>query len=92
MLGRANLSRHTLRRGEAAVAEGDTCATVRELYDAYARRDFDCVAALIHDDIDWVIYQPVGVFPFAGARSGRAAGAVGDGTSRGHHGGSTLSR
>ena len=55
------------------MAEGDTRATVRELYDAYGRRDFDRVAALIHDDIDWVIYQPVGVFPFAGARSGRTA-------------------
>ena len=48
-------------------------ATVRDLYDAYARRDFARVAALIHDDIDWIIYAPVTVFPFAGARHGRAA-------------------
>jgi ketosteroid isomerase-like protein len=51
----------------------DTRATVRDLYDAYERRDFDRVAALIHDDIDWVIYAPVGIFPFAGPRRGRAA-------------------
>ena len=51
----------------------DTRATVRELYDAYERRDFERVAAFIHDDIDWVIYAPVGVFPFAGPRRGRAA-------------------
>ena len=50
-----------------------TRAVVRDLYDAYARRDFDRVAALIHDDIDWVIYAPMQVFPFAGARKGRVA-------------------
>jgi ketosteroid isomerase-like protein len=55
------------------VSEGGTRATVRELYDAYGRRDFERVAALIHDDIDWVIYAPMSVFPFAGPRRGRAA-------------------
>jgi ketosteroid isomerase-like protein len=33
----------------------------------------DSVAALLHDDIDWVIYSPIDVFPFAGQRLGRAA-------------------
>lgn len=51
----------------------DTRATVEELYDAYERRDGDRIAALVHDDIDWVIYAPVSVFPFAGPRQGRAA-------------------
>ena len=50
-----------------------TRAIVNELYDAYERRDFDRVASLIHDDIDWVIYGPVEIFPFAGARQGRVA-------------------
>ncbi len=50
-----------------------TRASVRELYDAYGRRDFERVGALIHDDIDWMIYAPVSVFPFAGPRRGRAA-------------------
>jgi ketosteroid isomerase-like protein len=59
--------------GEAALPDGDTRATVRELYDAYARRDFERVAALIHDDIDWVMYAPVAVFTFAGPRRGRKA-------------------
>jgi ketosteroid isomerase-like protein len=53
------------------VAESVSHATVHKLYDAYERRDFERVAALIHDDIDWVIYAPVGVFPFAGPRRGR---------------------
>ena len=50
-----------------------TRKAVRDLYDAYGRRDFDRVAAFIHDDIDWVLYAPVSVFPFAGPRRGRAA-------------------
>jgi len=55
------------------VTESATRAAVRDLYDAYARRDFARVAALIHDDVDWIIYAPVSVFPFAGPRRGRAA-------------------
>ena len=55
------------------MSEGDTRAIVREFYDAYGRRDFERVAALIHDDIDWVIYAPMSVFAFAGPRQGRAA-------------------
>lgn len=57
-----------------------TRAAVRELYDAYARRDFGRVAELLHDDIDWIIYGPVQIFPFEGARQGKAAvlAALGD--------------
>jgi ketosteroid isomerase-like protein len=59
--------------GDESVSENGTRAIVRELYDAYSRRDFERVAALIHDDIDWIIYAPMSVFPFAGPRHGRAA-------------------
>jgi ketosteroid isomerase-like protein len=59
--------------GDESVSENGTRAIVRELYDAYSRRDFERVAALIHDDIDWIIYAPMWVFPFAGPRHGRAA-------------------
>jgi len=55
------------------VNDSETRAVVGELYDAYRRRDFDRVAALIHDHIDWVIYAPMSVFAFAGPRRGRAA-------------------
>ena len=55
------------------MAESDTRAVVRELYDAYERRDFARVAGFLHPDIDWVIYGPVAIFPFAGPRKGRAA-------------------
>lgn len=55
------------------MSQGGTRDNVRELYDAYARRDFERVAAFIHDDIEWMIYGPVSAFPFAGPRHGRAA-------------------
>lgn len=55
------------------MVEPSTRAIVEDLYAAYARRDFDRVAALIHDDIDWVIYGPMQIFPFAGARRGKVA-------------------
>src|SRR5450756_409610 len=61
------------RLEDESVSENGTRAIVRELYDAYGRRDFERVAALIHDDIDWIIYAPMLVFPFAGPRHGRAA-------------------
>lgn len=57
----------------AAVSENATRATVDELYDAYRRRDVERFAALLHDDIDWIIYGPIDVFPFVGLRRGRAA-------------------
>ena len=43
------------------------------LYDAYERRDFERFAGMIHVDIDWIIYGPVSLFPFAGPRRGRTA-------------------
>jgi ketosteroid isomerase-like protein len=55
------------------MADDGTRAIVHDLYDAYGRRDFERVAALIHEDIDWTIYGPIQLFPFAGQRRGRAA-------------------
>ena len=51
----------------------DTRATVTELYKAYRAGNVDGVAALIHDDIDWVIHGPARIFPFEGPRHGKAA-------------------
>ena len=55
------------------MSEETTRAVVTDLYAAYGRRDFDRVAELIDDDIDWIIYGPMQVFPFAGHRHGKAA-------------------
>jgi ketosteroid isomerase-like protein len=58
---------------ERGVADEDTRALVRALYTAYAAGDRVRVAALIDDDIDWIIYGPVQVFAFVGARHGKTA-------------------
>jgi ketosteroid isomerase-like protein len=55
------------------MTEQDTRSVVRDLYQAYANRNAERVAALIHDDIDWVIYGPVQIFPFQGPRHGKSA-------------------
>jgi ketosteroid isomerase-like protein len=49
-----------------------TRTLVRDLYSAYARGDSDRIAALIGDDIDWIIHGPMQVFPFVGPRQGKA--------------------
>jgi ketosteroid isomerase-like protein len=55
------------------VSESETRAAVNELYDAYRRGDGQRIAEMVHEDIDWVIYGPIEIFPFAGLRRGRAA-------------------
>jgi ketosteroid isomerase-like protein len=55
------------------VNERSTRAIVEDIYASYARRDFDRVAALIHEDVDWIIYGPMQIFPFVGARRGKTA-------------------
>ncbi len=49
----------------------DTRATIIELHDAYRNGDVERVAAVIHDDIDWIIHGPVRIFPFEGPRRGK---------------------
>jgi ketosteroid isomerase-like protein len=46
----------------------DTRALVTDLYAAYGRRDYNRVA-----ELDWIIYGPMKIFPFAGHRRGKAA-------------------
>ncbi len=55
------------------MSESETRAAVNELYDAYRRGDGQRIAEMVHEDIDWVIYGPIEIFPFAGLRRGRAA-------------------
>lgn len=55
------------------MSESETRATVNELYAAYRRADVQRIAEMVHEDIDWVIYGPIEIFPFAGLRRGRAA-------------------
>ena len=55
------------------MAEPSTRSAVQELYAAYRRGDRDRVASLIDEDVDWIIYGPVEVFPFTGHRQGKSA-------------------
>lgn len=55
------------------MSEKSTRDFIAALFDAHRRRDLDGFAALIHDDIDWIIHGPIEVFPFAGLRRGRPA-------------------
>lgn len=55
------------------MSESDTREAVSALFDTVRQRDFGRFAALIHDDIDWIIHGPIEVFPFAGLRRGRPA-------------------
>jgi len=45
----------------------------RALHRALNERQYADVEALIDDDIDWAIYGPIDMFPFFGARRGKAA-------------------
>src|SRR6201746_322848 len=45
----------------------------RALHRAINERQRDDLEALIDDDVDWAIYGPIDMFPFLGARRGKAA-------------------
>ena len=45
----------------------------RALHRAINERQNEDLAALIDDDVDWAIYGPIDMFPFFGARRGKAA-------------------
>lgn len=49
-----------------------TRQVVDAFYDAYTTGDRDKLAALLHDDVDWLISGPVSVLQFAGCRHGKA--------------------
>ena len=45
----------------------------RALHRAINDRQHEDLEALIDDDIDWAVYGPIDMFPFFGARHGKAA-------------------
>jgi len=45
----------------------------RALHRALNERHYEDLAAVIDDDVDWAIYGPIDMFPFFGARHGKAA-------------------
>ena len=55
------------------MTDDETRALVMDMYQAYREGNGQRVAEIIDDDIDWVIFGPVAVFPFEGARKGKPA-------------------
>jgi ketosteroid isomerase-like protein len=49
-----------------------TRAALEAIIAAFLSGDSERLAALYHDDVDWIFHAPVSVFPFAGARRGKA--------------------
>ena len=45
----------------------------RALHRAINERQFEDLDTLIDEDVDWAIYGPIDMFPFLGARRGKAA-------------------
>ena len=45
----------------------------RALHRAINERRYEDLEAVIDDDVDWAIYGPIDMFPFLGARRGKAA-------------------
>ncbi|MBS0245906.1 MAG: nuclear transport factor 2 family protein [Proteobacteria bacterium] len=50
-----------------------TRAALEDLVDAFQCGDHERLAARYHDDIDWLLYAPMSIFPFAGVRRGKSA-------------------
>jgi ketosteroid isomerase-like protein len=55
------------------MTDDETRALALDLYQAYRDGNAQRVADIIDDEIDWVIYGPVEVFPFEGSRKGKPA-------------------
>ena len=45
----------------------------RALHRAINERQYEDLATLLDEDVDWAIYGPIDMFPFLGARRGREA-------------------
>src|SRR5215831_16891925 len=45
----------------------------RAIHRAINERQLEDLATLLDDDVDWAIYGPIDMFPFLGARRGKAA-------------------
>jgi ketosteroid isomerase-like protein len=55
------------------MTEHSLWAFSRALQRAINERQLDEIDALIDEDVDWAIYGPIDMFPFLGARRGKAA-------------------
>jgi ketosteroid isomerase-like protein len=52
-------------------APGNARAVVAQAQDAFRKNDYGRLAALYHDDVDWVFHGPRSIFPEVGHRHGK---------------------
>lgn len=50
-----------------------TRAALEDIIDAFQRGDHTRLAARYDDEIEWLLYAPTSIFPFAGLQRGKAA-------------------
>jgi ketosteroid isomerase-like protein len=60
-------------RNENIMTEHSLWRFSRALHRAINESQRDDIETLIDDDVDWAIYGPIDMFPFLGARRGKAA-------------------
>jgi ketosteroid isomerase-like protein len=59
--------------GNSDMTEHSLWRFSRAMHRAINERQYQDLEALIDDDVDWAIYGPIDMFPFLGARRGKAA-------------------
>lgn len=50
---------------------GEARSVLLQLQDAFRKNDYRPIAALYHDDIDWIFHGPISIFPEVGHRRGK---------------------
>lgn len=63
-------------QGGPAMSTEDNLATVKALYDAYARADLETALSLVTDDVDWAAEAAGDGAPWFGQRQGKAGVAA----------------
>jgi ketosteroid isomerase-like protein len=61
------------RKAESIMTEHSLWRFSRALHRAINERQHEDIETLIDEDVEWTIYGPVDMFPFLGARRGKAA-------------------
>src|ERR1700739_500063 len=59
--------------GTSQMTEHSLWRFSRAFFRAINERQIDDIAELIDDEVEWAIYGPIDMFPFLGARRGKAA-------------------
>jgi ketosteroid isomerase-like protein len=50
---------------------GEARSVIVQVQDAFRKNDYERLASLYHDDIDWIFHGPTSIFPEVGHRRGK---------------------